>query len=63
MVIKLGKKRYYSVDELSQILHITKLTIRAYLREGRIQGQKVGKLWYVSKHSLEQFLEGKEKGE
>ncbi|GAI09470.1 unnamed protein product [marine sediment metagenome] len=59
MVIKLGKKRYYSVEELSQILPITKLTIRAYLREGRIQGRKIGKLWYVQKDKLEQFLDGK----
>jgi len=60
MVIKLGKKRYYSVEELSKVLPLTKLTIRAYLRKGRIKGQKIGKLWFVPKNNLEQFLEGKD---
>jgi len=60
MVIKLGKRRYYSVKELSKILPVTKLTIRAYLREGKIQGHKIGKDWYVSKGNLEGFLDGKD---
>lgn len=68
MVIKLGKKRYYSVKELNELLPITPLTIRAYLRKGKLKGHKIGKDWYVSKENLEGFLdggeqEGKEKSE
>jgi len=58
MVIKLGKKKLYSVKELTSILHITPLTICDYLRKGKIPGGfKIGKNWYVGKENLEAFLE------
>jgi len=60
MPIKLGKNKLYSVIELEAILPITPLTIRAYLRKGKIKGHKIGKNWYVSKENLEAFLEGKQ---
>lgn len=59
MPIKLGKNKLYSVIDLETILPITPLTIRAYLRKGKIKGHKIGKNWYVSKENLEAFLEGK----
>ncbi|MBU4292593.1 MAG: helix-turn-helix domain-containing protein, partial [Actinobacteria bacterium] len=44
--------------ELEKILPITPLTVRAYIRKGKIKGSKIGKSWYVSKQDLEAFLEG-----
>jgi len=44
--------------ELTKILPITPLTIRQYIREGKIKGSKIGKNWYVKKQDLEAFLEG-----
>jgi predicted site-specific integrase-resolvase len=59
MPIRLGKKKLYSVKELTSILHITSLTVCEYLRKGKIAGGfKVGKNWYVSKENLETFLGG-----
>jgi predicted site-specific integrase-resolvase len=58
VTIRIGKKRYYLVEDLVKILPINALTIRGYLRKGRIKGRKMGKLWYVSKENLEAFLEG-----
>ena len=61
MPIKLGKKKLYSVKELQEILPITPLTIREYIRKGKIKGHKIGKNWFVSRKNLEAFLEGKDK--
>jgi len=58
MPIKLGKNKLYSVIELEAILPITPLTIRAYLRKGKIKGHKIGKNWYVGRENLEKFLSG-----
>jgi len=58
MPIKLGRKKYFLIDDLVEILPINALTIRTYLREGKIKGQKLGKLWTVEKADLEKFLEG-----
>lgn len=60
MPIKLGRKKLYSVKELAEILPITPLTIREYIRKGKIRGRKIGKNWYVSKADLEKFLDGDE---
>jgi len=59
MPIKVGKKKLYSVNDLIKILPITPLTIREYIRKGKIRGHKIGKNWYVAKENLEAFLDGK----
>lgn len=58
MPIQFKDKELYSVKELEKILPITPLTIRAYIRKGKIIGKKVGVNWYVAKEDLETFLEG-----
>jgi len=58
MPIQFNDKELYSVRELEKILPITPLTIRAYIRRGKIKGRKVGVNWYVSKENLEAFLGG-----
>ena len=58
MPIQFKDKELYSVKELEKILPITPLTVRAYIRKGKIKGSKIGKSWYVSKQDLEAFLEG-----
>lgn len=60
MPIKFDDKKLYSIRELAKILPITPLTIRAYLRKGKIKGHKIGKNWYVIKEDLETFLEGED---
>ena len=56
--IKFDDKKLYSIRELAKILPVTPLTIRKYIREGKIKGRKIGKNWYVIKEDLEAFLEG-----
>lgn len=56
MAVVLGNLTLFDVDELSGKLGVTKITIRSYLREGRLIGKKVGGNWYVSEDSLKQFF-------
>ena len=58
MPIQFKDKELYSVKELEKILPITPLTIREYIRKGKIKGSKIGKSWFVKKEDLEAFLEG-----
>ncbi|MBA7480868.1 hypothetical protein ES707_16331 [subsurface metagenome] len=58
MPIKFGDSKLYSIRDLEKILPITPLTIRAYIRRGKIKGRKIGVNWYVAKSDLEAFLEG-----
>ena len=58
MPIKFKDSKLYSIRDLEKILPITPLTIRKYIREGKIKGRKIGKNWYVIKEDLEVFLGG-----
>ncbi|MBA7548797.1 hypothetical protein ES705_41265 [subsurface metagenome] len=58
MPIKIDEEVYFSVEELVAILPLTALTIRDYLRKGKLKGKKVGRLWHVSKRNLKSYLEG-----
>lgn len=58
MPIKFNNTKLYSIRDLEKILPITPLTIRKYIREGKIKGRKIGKNWYVTKEDLEAFLGG-----
>lgn len=53
---KLGDLILYSVDDLHNELGISKMTIRAYLRDGRLKGKKFGVSWYVTEESLKAFF-------
>ena len=61
MSIKIRGEKYYLVEDLVNILPLTKNTIRKYIRKGRIRGQKLGKLFYVSNSDLRAFLDGRDK--
>ena len=55
---KLGDITLYSLLELSKKFDITTATLRTYIQQGRIKGQKFGGRWYVSENSLKLFFEG-----
>lgn len=46
----------YDLKELSKKLNVHIVTLRTYLKEGRLRGQKIGTRWYVSEDSLREFF-------
>lgn len=50
-------ERFYTVDEISEMLKMHPKTIQRYIREGRLRATKIGKSWRVSGHDLSQFAE------
>lgn len=53
---QIGKLTLYSVDDLHEQLGLSKMTIRAYLREGKIRGRKLGVKWYVTEEALREYF-------
>lgn len=49
-------KELFSPKEVSQILNVHEKTVRRYLREGTIKGQKIGGSWKVGKDVLKKYL-------
>jgi len=48
MPTKIKDKILYSVPELSEMLNVTTVTIRNYLRQEKLKGQKVSGKWFIS---------------
>ena len=54
--------KMYSVKEISEITKVTVRTITNYIKDKRLQAQKIGGVWYVSEENLKRFLEGETTG-
>lgn len=51
-------EKYYSVEQISEMLQMHPKTIQRYIREGKLKAAKVGKGWRVTGHDLSVFFEG-----
>lgn len=56
MPINIKDMTLYSVPEVSQKLNVTTVTIRNYLRQGKLKGQKVMGRWFISEEDLVEFF-------
>jgi excisionase family DNA binding protein len=52
------KETYYTVEQISEMLHMHVKTVQRYIREGKLRAVKIGKSWRVSGHDLSVFTEG-----
>lgn len=49
--------RVYTLDEVADILTLTKRTLYNYIKEGKLKAVKMGKYWRVSEANLAEFVE------
>lgn len=49
-------KTLYSVPELSQKLNVTTVTIRNYLKQGKLKGQKLMGRWFILDDDIVDFF-------
>lgn len=50
-------ERYYTVDEIANMLSMHPKTIQRYIREDKLHAKKVGKSWRVYEQDLKAFME------
>lgn len=48
--------RVYTLDEVADILQLTKRTLYNYVKEGKLHAVKIGKYWRVPEESLQAFI-------
>lgn len=56
MPTTINEMNLYSVPELSQRLNVTTVTIRNYLKQGKLKGQKVMGRWFISDEDIGEFF-------
>lgn len=49
--------RFYTVDQIAEILGMHHKTIRKFIIEGKLRANKVGKQWRISGHDMSSFME------
>lgn len=47
----------YKLDEVAEMLDLTKRTLYDYVKDGRLKAVKIGKFWRVSEENLQDFLQ------
>lgn len=52
----MAELKVYTIDEVVQLLHVTRRTIYTYIKEGKLKAVKIGKYWRVTQKNLEEFL-------
>ncbi len=51
------EERFFTVEEIGELLKLHPKTIQRYIREGKLRALKYGKAWRVSGHDLSLFTE------
>lgn len=53
-------EKYYSTEDVAEILGFKEKTVREWLRTGKLKGKKVGRLWRIKESDLEEFINNAE---
>ncbi|MDZ5253701.1 helix-turn-helix domain-containing protein [Clostridium sp. LIBA-8841] len=51
------EEKFYTVEQIAEILGMHHKTIRKFIREGKLKANKLGKQWRISGHDLSSFME------
>lgn len=50
--------KLFTVTEAADTLGITPQTVRAYIKQGKLKGQRIGRPILITENSIKQFLNG-----
>ena len=62
-MLQVGDEKAYNVQEAAQLLKVTPVTVRNYIKQGKIKAQKVGRALHITEGNLQDFLKGVNNGE
>jgi excisionase family DNA binding protein len=48
--------KFYTIPETAKALRVTPQTIRAYIKQGRIKSQRIGRPILITENNLKDFL-------
>jgi len=53
----IGDITLYTLMELAKMLDVTDVTLRRYIRDGKLHATKIGGSYHISEQALKEFLE------
>jgi excisionase family DNA binding protein len=51
--------KFYTIPETAQALRVTPQTIRAWIKQGKIKSQRIGRPILITENNLLEFLQAK----
>ncbi len=48
--------KFYTIPETAEVLNVTPQTIRAYIKQGKIKSQRIGRPILITETNLKEFL-------
>jgi excisionase family DNA binding protein len=55
-MIKIGDLKIFTIKEVASLFGLRDASLRRYIREGKLTGQKMGQQWYISERALDEFF-------
>lgn len=49
--------KFYTIPEIAQALRVTPQTIRAWIKQGKLKGQRIGRPILITDNNLKEFLQ------
>ena len=49
--------KFYTIPETAQALRVTPQTVRAFIKQGKLKGQRIGRPILITESNLKEFLQ------
>jgi excisionase family DNA binding protein len=49
--------KFYTIPETAEALRVTPQTIRAWIKQGKLKGQRIGRPILITENNLKEFLQ------
>ena len=49
--------KFYTVREIAELLQVTAQTVRAYIKQGRLEATRIGRPLLITENNLKDFLQ------
>ena len=49
--------KFYTIPEAAKALQVTPQTVRAYIKQGKLKGQRIGRPILITENNLKEFLQ------
>jgi len=53
--------KFYTILETAEVLKVTPITVRNYIKKGRLRAQRIGRPYFITATSLREFLTAPER--
>ncbi|OQA61584.1 MAG: Helix-turn-helix domain protein [Candidatus Atribacteria bacterium ADurb.Bin276] len=54
---KILDEEYYSLIETSELLGISRQAVHTLIKNGKLKGRKIGRLWHFSRKDIKEYLD------